>query len=194
MEGNNPTGSLVLFQYASINQELKKTYNIHHRSNDPLKPMVEAMIKKAHLCLQEALSSDVLHMATVLHPFLRTSWVNKVGLGEEIVEKEKKLLCKIFELRAKEMENDLVEITAPAEPVVEPSDGDGGFNLWNCLEAPEPTSTSQEITKYLEGNKKSIEGYKHSPNVALIWWKVRDFMISFYSLKIICLMFYFDIK
>ena len=68
MDGNGPTGCIVLPKYYSLIQHLKrkdKKINCSH----PLHTMFSKMISKLHEYLQEALQCETLVISTCLHPF-----------------------------------------------------------------------------------------------------------------------------
>lgn len=65
MEGNAPTGAMVIPQYVKFLESLKaREQNV----SDALYPMIAALITKAQGYLDEALVFETNAMATLLHP------------------------------------------------------------------------------------------------------------------------------
>lgn len=76
MEGNGPTGAMLIPHYIELQAKLKVW---EQNSSDALYPMIAAMITKAQGYLDEALACETLVMATLLHPDFRINFFEKIS-------------------------------------------------------------------------------------------------------------------
>jgi hypothetical protein len=70
MEGNKPTGCMVLVKYVQLLTSMEERLRKMHK-NDPLYPMVDVMKSKIKTYLDESLDCDTIVPATIFHPGLR---------------------------------------------------------------------------------------------------------------------------
>lgn len=79
MEGDGPTGCMVIPEYVELCQTLQDKVD-KLSSSDAVYPMLAKMLAKTQEYLDEALACDSLILATLLHPFFRlkffTKWFN----------------------------------------------------------------------------------------------------------------------
>ncbi|KAH9810147.1 hypothetical protein DFH28DRAFT_841555, partial [Melampsora americana] len=73
-EADAPTGSLVIREYVKLNKSLQEKIDSCRSRADPLFPMYHAMHVRVKSYLAEALKSEVLILATILHPSWRTDY------------------------------------------------------------------------------------------------------------------------
>ena len=67
MEGNGPTGSLVLPKYLKLKESIKEKIN-EGQESDPLYPFFCAILKRLCKYLGEAMKCKTLILATIMHP------------------------------------------------------------------------------------------------------------------------------
>merc|ERR1712137_233580 len=87
MEGNIPTGCMVLVKYVQLKANMEDRLKVMHL-NDPLYPMVDVMLGKIKLYLDEALACDTLVLAAVFHPGLRLRFFSH-AFGEGSPEQDR---------------------------------------------------------------------------------------------------------
>ncbi|KAH9818238.1 hypothetical protein DFH28DRAFT_1151829, partial [Melampsora americana] len=73
-EGDSATGPLVIFKYVKLEKVLQDQINTCTLQADPFFPMYQAMLVWVKSYLQEALKSNILILATVLHPSWQTDY------------------------------------------------------------------------------------------------------------------------
>lgn len=92
MEGNIPTGCMVLVKYVQLKSSMEDRLKDMHLNN-PLYPMVNIMLEKINLYLEEALACDTLVLTAVFHPGLRVQFFSRAfGEGSPEHDRAKALL------------------------------------------------------------------------------------------------------
>lgn len=71
---NAPTGSLVIRGYVKLKKSLQGKIDSWQSQDDPLFPMYHAMHVRVKSYLAEALKSDVLILANILHPLWQSDY------------------------------------------------------------------------------------------------------------------------
>ncbi|KAH9472319.1 hypothetical protein Pst134EA_002941 [Puccinia striiformis f. sp. tritici] len=102
MEGDGPTGALVLPKYYMLKETLIEKEN-DCSLDDPLHPMFQKMIKKLNVYFDEALNCETLVMATLLHPAFRLVAFEKYFPKKK--DAAEKILNKHFQERKNELES-----------------------------------------------------------------------------------------
>ena len=166
MEGDGPTGALVLPHYYQLITDLKKKEAACEQSH-ALHPMYVKMIDKLLQYQEEAFKCETLVMATLLHPtfqmkpFLRF-WSEKANYAKDLLEK-----CFIKqECLLKKQKEDGNEVLVKNTPAV---DEDDIFSLFN---QPESTNESKELEVYVKNMDCLPPPDPKDPNGILTWWKV----------------------
>lgn len=177
MEGDGPTGCMVIPQYVELRNTLDKKIDVLTAS-DAMYPMLAKMREKTQEYLDEALSCQTLVMATVLHPFFRLKFFKKwFGTTSAITIKAESNLRSLY---------CNYEADAPSKaPIPVRTSKDRGDNVTSSPKAAIFAADSDEdsdsedildtqIDDYLRmGHKMNPSEYNVAdPHAALEWWKV----------------------
>lgn len=76
MEGNMPTGAMVIPKYIELQAKLQAQEK-NLRTTDALHPMIAAMITKLQGYLDKAIACETLVIATILHPAFQLKFFEK---------------------------------------------------------------------------------------------------------------------
>ena len=165
MEGDGPTGALVLANYFQTIKDLKKQEAAGAREN-AFHPMYHKMITKLEEYQGEALGCEALVMATLLHPAFRLRFIAHCWPEKE--KEARSLLEKNFTKREallKKNKDDIEELEKDAPKV----DNDNIFDLFN---APPNSAGSSELEAYVKNMDRSAGPAAKDLKSVLIWWKV----------------------
>lgn len=190
MEGDAPTGSIVLYEYHKLKTKLIER-QAGLSDDDTLKPMIDAMLKRTTKYMNEAMACDSLVLAAVLNPALRLGFFD-IAYGKG--SKESKRAASVFrsacEARRAELnkkkDSALPDLTKPgtsSKPKATPA-------IFQLYSTANKANDLDEIEKYLQGvhpmvfyDKTSkdveVEDDIIEPELVLSWWKVRPFIYTF---------------
>ena len=165
MEGDGPTGALVLANYFQTIKDLKKKEAAGAREN-AFHPMYHKMITKLEEYQEEALQCETLVMATLLHPafrlrFIAHCWPQKEKEAQSLLEKH----FNKREALLKKSQDDIEELEKDTPKV----DNDNIFELFN---APPDSAESKELEAYIKNMDRSTGPAAKDLKSVLIWWKV----------------------
>lgn len=178
MEGDQPTGCMVIPQYVELRNTLNTKINAL-RATDAMYPMLAKMKEKTQEYLDEALSFQTLVMATLLHPFFRLKFFKKwFGATSTITmkaESDLRLLYREYEIdnptstivsvRPSKDTSSAVGASSPKESIFM-ADTDEDSDAEELLD-------TQVDNFLLMGHKMSISEYNVTdPHAALDWWRV----------------------
>ncbi|KAI9627574.1 hypothetical protein KEM48_012125 [Puccinia striiformis f. sp. tritici PST-130] len=171
MEGDGPTGALVLPKYHMLKQTLIEKEN-DCGLDDPLYLMFQKMIKKLTVYLDEALGCETLVMATLLHPAFRLAafevyFPNKKDLAE-------KILTKYFHERKTELESKKKKNSTIIDKEPEPTQEKRKTKLANLFHSSSAKAENDELTVFLKGGDV-FEMDVDKINSSLLWWKASLF-------------------
>ena len=85
MEGDGPTGVLVLPKYLELKELLEEKIKTARQTEAPLYPFYTAMLKRVQKYLDEAMECETLILATIVHPCFRLH-IFELGFGFNSVE------------------------------------------------------------------------------------------------------------
>ncbi|POW22765.1 hypothetical protein PSHT_00960 [Puccinia striiformis] len=148
MEGDGPTGALVLPKYHMLKQTLIEKEN-DCGLDDPLYPMFQKMIKKLTVYLDEALGCETLVMATLLHPAFRLAAFEVYFPTKK--DLAKKILTKYFHERKTELESKKKKNSTIIDKEPEPTQEKRKTKLANLFHSSSAKAENDELTVFLKG-------------------------------------------
>lgn len=174
-EQDGPTASLVICEYVKLKKKLQKKINQTKSRAEPLFPMYHAKLVRVEAYLKEALDSDTLNLATILHPSLRLDYFDYAfGTGSRETLIAKSLIESAYEKKKFE-----VDASGPTADVTSAAKIQG---LGNTLAAEDEEfrrhkelnrrNTANELRSYLEMSEEPSEAVGDNPHLALEWWQV----------------------
>lgn len=179
MEGDGPTGCMVIPQYVELRNSLEKKINPLGTS-DALYPMLAKMKEKTNEYLNEALGCETLVMATVLHPFFRLKffikWFGETSAVTMQAEATFRRLYREYESsspatkstsQTEASKGSRGPSTSSPKPVIFDSDSEQESEVDEQDDLP--------LKNYLRGcDKMKTDKYDvQDPHSSLQWWKVR---------------------
>lgn len=170
MEGDGPTGCMVLRKYYQLKKNLTKKLAQSLRT-DTLYPMYLAMLTSVEKYLAEALECETIIMATVLHPSWRTDFF-ATAFGQESSEFKiaSYLLESHFARRRSSLQSENAEHGQAAD---EPRHGDDSDDeTFNLRRKQKTQPVRDELAQWLQADNAPDEEVDLDPKKALIWWKV----------------------
>lgn len=171
MEGDGPTGALVLPKYHMLKQTLIEKEN-DCGLDDPLYPMFQKMIKKLTVYLDEALGCETLVMATLLHPAFRLAAFEVYFPTKK--DLAKKILTKYFHERKTELESKKKKNSTIIDKEPEPTQEKRKTKLANLFHSSSAKAENDELTVFLKGGDV-FEMDVDKSNSSLLWWKASLF-------------------
>lgn len=182
IEGDSPTGSIVLFEYHKLKARLLDRLS-SLSPDDTIKPMIEAMLKRTVKYMNEAMACDSLVLATVLNPAFRLGFFD-IEYGEN--SKESRRASKLFQAAYTERSQKL-DSRKSSVGTVTPSASSQKTLVFHLYAKPNKSHDLSEIERYLQGIDPMILPDKTAdndldssdsidPNLSLSWWKVRDLL------------------
>ncbi|POW00867.1 hypothetical protein PSHT_12846 [Puccinia striiformis] len=147
MEGDGPTGALVLPKYHMLKQTLIEKEN-DCGLDDPLYPMFQKMIKKLTVYLDEALGCETLVMATLLHPHSDWPHLKFISPKKDLA---KKILTKYFHERKTELESKKKKNSTIIDKEPEPTQEKRKTKLANLFHSSSAKAENDELTVFLKG-------------------------------------------
>ena len=176
MEGDKPTGSMVIPLYVMVwNDLIKREQDLPRRGS--LYPMISAMIKKTDGILQEALGCETLVMETILNPAFRLRFFSKhfgptsskFQEAEAVLDKNFEFYLESFPTKPKSSNH------YPSFRRVESGTSRRAFfsEVFSDHEEDE-MGADKQLQDYLQGviKMKAPEYDCEDPAAALLWWKV----------------------
>lgn len=175
-EADAPTGSLVIRESVKLKRSLQGKIDACTSRADPLFPMYHAMHVRVKSYLAEALKSDVLVLATILHPSWRTDYFQfAFGENSEEFSTAQALLELAFERRkAKLSSGKKLDGNDCDSNDGEEEDEDG----FRAHRKKVQTRVENELTNYFERVDEPSKAVEKDPLLALEWWKVRSSLNS----------------
>lgn len=180
MEGDGPTGCMVLRKYYQLRKNLKKKMSKSNKS-DTLYPMYLAMSTSVDKYLSEALECETIILATVLHPSWRTNFfATAFGSDSDEFKIATNLLQTCFARRKLKLQ--VSQHDSPVEQVNQDDSDDDAFNLKRKKKVQ---TVQDELSRWIEADDAPDEEVALDPKKALLWWKVMS-LILFIHLLLIC--------
>lgn len=170
-EANAPTGSVVIREYVKLKRSLQNKIDSCTSRSDPLFPMYHAMLVRIKAYLDEALQSDVLVLATILHPCWRADYF-QFAFGEYSTEFEaaKRLIGTAFDTRKAKLEAEVGQNNNTDQDSHDgEDDDDDGFRAHRKKFQPQ---IENELANYLDRVDEPSKQVEKDPTLALEWWKV----------------------
>lgn len=169
MEGDKPTGCLVLVKYVQLKASMETRLKKMH-PNNPLYPMVDVMIDKIIAYLNEALACNTLTLAAVFHPGLRVKFFShSFGMGAEGNNRAEDLLRVVFNEKRNEMDLDNQPAAAPSTSKTPTVDAFGS-QMTSFYGDIVESSNLNELDRYIQGVDPMITPDLNDPQLALDWW------------------------
>jgi hypothetical protein len=178
MEGDGPTGCMVIPKYVELRNSLDKKL-LPLSTSDAIYPMLAKMQEKTVDYLNEALQCETLVMATLLHPFFRLKFFLKwFGADSAVTMNAESMLRRIYgeyELTApsqnkskssQQKKASKTPLTSSPRPDILDSDSEDEPDI--------EESEDVALKNYLRGSDKmKSEDYDiKDPKSSLEWWKV----------------------
>lgn len=184
MEGNAPTGALVLPEYV----QLKNKLSLAVQSTLPgegLRLMLDKMLEKTSGYLEKALKCETLVMAAILNPMLGLPFFEehfdwKVQLHAETLIKEYFESCK----RELDLETPVPELSLVEPPMVSSPSNPSNPPVYRTRKKA-PTVSLQEFELYYNDDDLVPASKADDPMSILRWWKVGVFLTLFSSFSMI---------
>jgi hypothetical protein len=175
MEGDKPTGCMVLVKYVQLKATMATRLKKMHE-NDPLYPMVDVMLSKIVLYLDEALECDTLVLAAIFHPGLRVKFFEHAfGNGSNQHRRAEDLLESAFILQRDSPDHQVQENNV-SSPINTSNDHEGdegtGSDFLNFYTEVVTSSKLNELERYLQGIDPMVSPDMNNPQCALDWWRV----------------------
>ena len=166
MEGNGPTGCMVIPEYYGLIQNLKQKEKRISRSHQ-LHPMFSKMIEKLENYLEEALECETLKIATALHPFYR------IKIFETFFEDHTSKIEKLLEKRFVERQSVLNQNGAKEVQFYGGRENsDDNEDIFSVLENKRSIQGIDELVMYKRHQDCPPNPKKEGSPSLLIWWKV----------------------
>lgn len=168
MEGDKPTGCMVIPKYLCLLRPLEDRLNDLSPS-DAFYPMLATMVKKSQGYLTEALGIETLIMATILHPAFRVKFFCR-QFGEtsaEAITAEAMLNSTFKRYQA--------SLPAPTITTTQSKSTKGIDKIYNVYSDDEDVgNVEEELESYLRGSDrmKASDYDMDDPSSALVWWAV----------------------
>lgn len=179
MEGDKPTGCMVIAEDVELEKKLKARSE-RLESSDAMYSMIAAMLEKTQDILKEALSYETLIMACILHPAFRLRFFHTFfGKTPEISICAEALFNEHFK---KYQESATKDKTSHAQPTSQPEstneDEPSIFRVYNNIQEEEMCDDTQ-MRDYLDARDwmKAPKYNMANPQSALAWWKVCNYFL-----------------
>ena len=173
MEGDGPTGALVIPKYMDLKDHIEDKIEASHPS-DSLYPMHCVMLNRVQDYLTEAMQCDTLIIATILHPFFRLT-VFEMEFGAESIQMDtcRKLIEATFARFQPSRDASNTQESSTVSMSDTSSNPRQGFLARLAAKASKvPHSSSDELEKYLVADI-SLKGFRIDDlECPLKWWKV----------------------
>lgn len=172
-EADAPTGSIVICEYVKMKKSLQDRIDTCTSRADPFFPMFHAMHQRVTLYLTEALKSNVLVLAAVLHLSYRTDYFQlEFGKDSDEYLIAQTLITDSYHRRKYKLDTDagykdLGERNGSNNGDDGDDDGDRAHKQKNRKK------TENELRDYFEGANEPPLEVEKDPKLALQWWKVR---------------------
>lgn len=182
MEGDKPTGCMVLVKYVQLKASMEGRLKSMHQ-NDPLYPMVDIMIDKIIMYLNEALECETLILAAVFHPGLRVKFFShSFGMGAVGNNQPEELLKMVFIKKRDKLDFQDEPVTNQSKTNSPIKDrfaiGNNTFpQFYNDVVA---SSDLNELDRYLQGIDPMVSPDANDPQYVLDWWKVSSSFVMIY--------------
>lgn len=182
MEGDGPTGCMVIPKYVEIRNALEKKIQPLDTTH-AMYPMLSKMLEKTIEYLNEAVACETLVMATVLHPFFRlkffTKWFGPDSSVTMSAESTLRRLHREYQLAAPIPKSTSSQIESKNSKT--PATSSPKLDTFNSDSEDEPeieVSEDLALKNYLKGSyKMKTENYNvQDPISSLEWWKVSVFL------------------
>lgn len=182
MEGDGPTGCMVIPEYVELRHHLQGKID-KLATSDAVYPMLAKMLQKTQEYLDEALGCETLVMATLLHPLFRLKFFHKWFDGKTgaIPMKAEATLRRLhceYDLAFPRPSSHNKETENPASSSSNPSHKTPRmFHDDSEEEEEEPDSIDNSMDNYLlMSDKMRQRDYNLAdPKAALEWWSVSQF-------------------
>lgn len=179
MEGDAPTGCMVIAEYIEIEKSLQARVQ-KLDIVDAMYPMLAAMLQKTQEILQEALSCDTLIMACILHPAFRLRFFHTFfGPTSAISIRAEALFNQHFQkyqasALANKDKSPNTPSTTQTELNIKNLPQPSIFSVYNDIHEEEATTNDNQLRDYLgaRDRMKAPEYDMRDPKSALAWWKV----------------------
>jgi hypothetical protein len=188
MEGDKPTGCMVLVKYVQLKASMEERLKTMHE-NDPLFPMVDIMIGKISMYLNEALECDTLVLASIFHPGLRLKFFAHTFGNDSIQHFRAQDLLESCFTTQRDSPDHQDQVTNTPPPTEVSASTNNFLNFYNEVVT---SSKLNELDRYIQGIDPMASTDMNDPQTALDWWKVSDiicflfhFLFSFYNVLII---------
>ncbi|PLW28697.1 hypothetical protein PCANC_23481 [Puccinia coronata f. sp. avenae] len=178
MEGDGPTGALVLPKYLELKELLEEKIETARQTKAPLYPFYTAMLERVQKYLDMAMECEKLILATIVHPCFRLH-IFELGFGVNSVESKRclELLKSHFKTYQDLRETLEKETSNEIQAIPDPSDECNTSRLMSCLEScvtKNSTSVADKIGKYLKIKLNSKEFKVNDLMMPLKWWKAHS--------------------
>lgn len=169
MEGDFPSGAMVLVEYHRIKNSLHGARN--KTKARPLRDMIDVMIDQLNRYVDEALECEPLVLATIMHPRYRLAFVQKA-----YPDHKDHTAALIHEAFASALETCQQQEAKSTQPPPAPNEIDDDMDDFDEFTASLHTNPAQsaregELESYLMGHREFDKN-----KTALYWWKVSCFI------------------
>ncbi|KAH9807022.1 hypothetical protein DFH28DRAFT_939761 [Melampsora americana] len=179
MEGDGPTGCMVIPQYLKLQNSLEKKIKPLSTS-DAIYPMLAKMKEKTIEYMNKALACETLVMATLLHPFFRLKFFIKwFGEFSAVAMNAEATLRRLY--TQYELDNPTGDIPKPTSSHNSKAPMTSSPKAQIFCEDSEDEADLQQpednhIKNYLQRvHRMKAEDYNvEDPASGLLWWKVMD--------------------
>lgn len=163
MEGDFPSGAMVLVEYNRVKNSLINART--KTKSKPLNDMIGVMMNQLNLYLKEALECNPLLLSTVMHPQYRLAFFQK--FYPECKEHVFNLITQEFSSALDSAKQQLANSPSNTPPA--PVEDDDDFNEFTASANTNPTQTAQEaeLDSYLMGQREF-----NKTKTELDWWNV----------------------
>lgn len=178
-EADGRTGLLFIREYVKLKKSLQHKIDACTSRSDPLLPIYHAMLERVKSYLKEALKSEVLVLATILHPCWQADFFQFAFDDYSYEFKTAKTLIETafenWKAQHEEEAGKNINTNKHNSNDGEDQDDDG----FRAHRKKLHTQSENELCNYLERVDEPSKQVEKDPNIALEWWKVKSlFMIS----------------
>lgn len=184
MEGDGPTGPMVIWEYLKLKTQLESKL-LNKLPTSLMYPIHYAMPTRVKKYLAKATSSHALLMATMLPPSLRAGFFHaRFGPQYSVTTKANKLLDNVFHNCKVQLEQIHLLRATPSQPWATPKSVEYNNDAYGAMlhlhDAQRGYSPNHKLTEYQLVHDSPSQYVAMGSNLALKWWQVSSFPILFF--------------
>lgn len=169
MEGDAPTGTLVLSEFVELKAQLTEKL-ASSREGDGIHVMLTAMLKKTLTYLSNALKCETLVMAALLNPMLGLEFF-QTQFDDALVAIDAEVTLSHLYNEQKDLVKEISTVTPTATSQATSTHTHNRARVYRTSKK-DPNTKVNEIEAYFKDEDYIPEDQAHDPHSILTWWKV----------------------